>query len=266
MSCVIDVRTREAYDAGHMPDAFSFPWEDIHEDACGLPTKDTALTVVVDESIDACAVRALFRELCYSNVTLVYFSALSHTTNAVPVGFPWAPNPFLEEVITKVEATVGVGVALDVGTGSGRDMVYLGHRGWHVLGIDNVERRLRQAFRLAQRHGTDAHVCAGVVDVRAGYPFRPGCFDLINVCRFIHRPSFSQLAVLVKVGGLLLYSHFLEGCQHTTIGHPKTVKGFFLSGELEALLQQHSFALLVHHVTLLQDGRPFIHVLAQRQE
>lgn len=231
----------------------------------------------------------------------------------------WEPNGFLLETVTEMETILGGPAhAVDIGCGTGRDMVFLAMRGWAVTGLDNRRKLLQQALQLGEHHGVMSSLTSVNQHVVHSYAFRPASLDLVVVCRFLHRPSLCSLLSLPRIGGLLLYSHFLDGCQHTAVGTPTTSAGFFFQGELEALLtnqeigyetneeerneaatstamarraagtkkesgaevgQEHAlsgvkrttaaaagydYRLLRREVSKLADGRPMVHVLAQR--
>lgn len=63
-----------------------------------------------------------------------------------PQGALWAPDPYLERRIAAFDPR-RPGVVLDLGCGSGRESVYLAHRGFRVVGLD----RLPDALDLARR-------------------------------------------------------------------------------------------------------------------
>ncbi len=93
----------------------------------------------------------------------------------------------------------------------------------------------RQATCLAARHGCPATVGVCIAEVATSMAFRPACADLVVAVRFLHRPTLPLLFGLVCTGGYLVYSHFLDGCQHTAVGTPTFTQGFFLAGGLAPL-------------------------------
>jgi len=63
-------------------------------------------------------------------------------------------NPLLDQEIERIESSQGgAGMALDIGCGSGRDVVRLLCRGWTVFGIDNMQKALDRCQDLATRQG-----------------------------------------------------------------------------------------------------------------
>jgi hypothetical protein len=95
-------------------------------------------------------------------------------------------------------------------------------------------------------------------------PFRAACADLVVAVRFLHRPTLPLLLSLVAPGGFLVYSHFLDGCQHTPAGTPSTYHGFFFAGELEKMCASSGLSLIAAETSVLGDGRPLVNVLCRR--
>lgn len=143
-------------------------------------------------------------------------------------------------------------------------MVLLALRRWAVWGVDNRTKLLTQGRRLARKHHVDECVHHLLCDLRHGLPFAAGTFDLIHVCRFIHRPSLPAVLQLLRPGGWLLYVHFLDGCQFTQVGRPKNRNGFFEIGELEEMIADNGLCLVSSSRALLGDGRPVVCALARR--
>lgn len=268
-SYIIDVRCHGKYVAGHPPGAFHFPWDEMQLLACGLPDRNSRLQVVIEEgsgSMDPECVLAFFQRMKYKSVELHDVSYYTSHTVAVPGGCPFEPNGFLAEAIGCVESGLSSEPwkALDVGCGSGRDMVYLAKRGWLVCGLENRARLLHCAVAVSRKFGVNHRVFPMQCDVSIGCPIRDGGYQLLHCCRFIHRSSFPLFTEKLATGGFVIYSHFLEGCEKTAVGHPKTVSGFFLRGELEKMLQENGISILRSVETELYDGRPMIHVLGRK--
>ncbi|MFD2398945.1 class I SAM-dependent methyltransferase [Prauserella oleivorans] len=97
--------------------------------------------------------------------------------------FEWTtePNRFV------VEQTTGLtpGRALDLGTGEGRNAVWLAEQGWTVSGVDFSTVGLDKARRLA--HARDVRVDWTLADVRDYQP-EPSAFALVLVA-YLHLPS-----------------------------------------------------------------------------
>eukprot|EP00796_Vickermania_ingenoplastis_P004899 gene4899-3511_t len=214
------------------------------------------------------AVLDFFGRLQFHTVLLRSIEEYDEITQESPRGFSFQPNQYLSSRIELVESNLGgPGVALDVGCGSGRDMVYLAARGWLVVGVENRLRLLNCAKALAAKNCAAHRVNSLLWDVRKGSGVvRPGSYQLLHVCRFIHRPSLPRFVKGLAKGGYVIYSHFLEGCENTAIGHPKNSSGFFLHGELQSLLVSCGVMLLHVEECLLHDDRPMIHIVGKKFE
>ena len=112
------------------------------------------------------------------------------------------PNHFVTEEVTALAA----GRAIDLGTGEGRNAIWLAERGWQVTAVDFSAAGLARAGRLAaERGGSVDWVQADLLD----YKPAPGGYDLVLVV-YIHLPSaslariFRAAAAAVAPGGTLL--------------------------------------------------------------
>ncbi len=67
--------------------------------------------------------------------------------------FVWTdrPNQFVEAGLTELEP----GTAIDLGSGEGRNAVWLARRGWQVTAVDFSAAGLAKAGRLATEHGVN---------------------------------------------------------------------------------------------------------------
>ena len=116
----------------------------------------------------------------------------------------WSAEPnrmFADEV-----AALGPGRALDVGTGEGRNAVWLAERGWEVTGVDFSAVGLAKAGRLAAARGVKVEwVLADLL----GYDPPAGAFDLVAVL-YLHLPAddlgqvLRRAAEAVAPGGTLV--------------------------------------------------------------
>lgn len=272
MSCSkhfrIDIRSKKQYDALHVHDSFNFPWENVKNEACALPERSCSLDIITDKDTNQSEAQEFFDRLGFASVKHINFTSFApeELTKETTTGFCWSPNPFLKERIEQVEKEIGIGTVLDVGCGSCRDMIFLSARGWFVTGIDNREKLLQQGLALSQKYGVSEHISPLVCNIKHGLPLQNDAFDLIHICRFIDRPLMDLLCKKVKKNGLFLYSHFLEGCEKTEVGHPKNRNGFFENGELEQILIRNNFAIVDCVYNELPDKRPMIHVYARKDE
>jgi len=120
---------------------------------------------------------------------------------------PSAPSDFV------VDAAKGLkpGTALDLGTGQGRNAVYLAGQGWDVTGLDISQAGLDAAQANAAKAGV------GIRTVKCAYE---ACdlgvdrWDLIAVIFAwapVQEPSFvARLRASLKPGGVILFEHFID--------------------------------------------------------
>lgn len=257
----LDLRDAALYAAGHVSGAFSFPWETVVRHCARLPPRHVDLRLITTATgAEVAEVRRYFTQSGYDRLTIASSDEVDGSSLAPPPGFCWRPNPFLSRHISHLAP----GVALDVGSGAGRDLVFLAAHGWSVIGFDNRVHLAARCRDFAVHHDCDARTGVCVVDARRPLPFRRGSFDLVHVCRFLHRPLIPALVALLRPGGHLLYSHFLEGCERSARGFPRSDAGFFRCGELESLVAAEALTVLEVEHDHLDDGRPMVHILAQR--
>jgi len=112
------------------------------------------------------------------------------------------PNRFVTEEVTALPA----GRAIDLGTGEGRNAIWLAGRGWKVTAVDFSAAGLARAARLAAERAVSVNwVQADLLD----YQPAPGGYDLVLIA-YIHLPAaglarvFRAAAAAVAPGGTLL--------------------------------------------------------------
>ncbi len=109
------------------------------------------------------------------------------------------------------------GRALDLGCGTGTNVITLAEHGWHAEGIDYVPRAVRAARRKAHKSNLDDRVEFQVGDVLSSEFFREE-YDLILDIGCFHNISIDKVdQYLVNVhshlavgGSLLIYAHLNE--------------------------------------------------------
>jgi len=135
----------------------------------------------------------------------------------------WFGNPPWDTGITPPEvyqflADNPPGRALDLGCGTGTNVITLAEHGWLATGVDYVPRAIRIARRKARRKGL-----AGVTDFHVGDALSPdsfqGEYNLILDIGCFHGFSDADAESyarnvsthLVEGGSLLLYAHLRRG-------------------------------------------------------
>lgn len=119
------------------------------------------------------------------------------------------PNQFLVEEVSGLTP----GRALDLGTGEGRNAVWLAEQGWQVTAVDFSQVALERAAAAADRTGV--HVDWVSADLTAYTP-AAAAFDLV-VILYLHLPPddrravFDRAAAALRPGGrLLIVGHDLD--------------------------------------------------------
>ena len=111
-------------------------------------------------------------------------------------------NRFLMDEASDLRA----GRALDLGSGEGRNAIWLAKRGWHVTAVDFSDVALEKARRMASTMGLDVEWIEA--DLRTYSPAQRA-FDLVVIV-YIHLPAAVRRDVIrhgaeaVAVGGTLL--------------------------------------------------------------
>ena len=97
-------------------------------------------------------IRLIYKEGPLRSIEITYDRIFSRPTIGAMEkdGFSSLPSPFLQESAKELESK---GHALDVGTGQGRNAVWLAQQGWTVTGIDISEGGLQAAAANAEKAG-----------------------------------------------------------------------------------------------------------------
>lgn len=200
----------------------------------------------------------------------------------------WRPSPALVSALPEIEAVLEKTFpcqqrnALDIGAGSGRDAAYLASKRWNVTAVDRDASLIAKAVALGNR--SDQHI----LDTPAGSTARnrgrvqgvvrtfgksffedmnwlqSNAAQLVVVVRFLRRGVLEQIGKGVLPGGFILYEHFLTGCE--ALGGPVKQSQVLQRGELEKIFGDcNGFKVFSSLETNLDDGRPVIRYLAQRQ-
>lgn len=110
----------------------------------------------------------------------------------VPLLWDVDPGPFLGQEV----GALAPGRALDLGSGEGRNSIWLAQRGWRVTGVDFSDVAVERAADLAEKAGVGDRVEWLVADL-ASYQPAPGAFDLVLML-FVHLPADQRAALLAR--------------------------------------------------------------------
>ena len=185
----------------------------------------------------------------------------------------WQPSPELARWLPSVERKMDAfkdgrrPTCLDVGSGAGRDAVWVASRGWNVVAIDNDKRGLDRCRSLAERHGVEASVrtldldlnkraseetLATIDKILALESWSPVL--AVYAVRYLHKPFVRDLPRMLPNRSAVLWFHFMRGCERTSVGRPTKDRDLLEPNELRDV-----FALwdvIIDDVVELPDGRP----------
>ena len=117
----------------------------------------------------------------------------------------WSAEP--NRVVAEVVGRLSPGRALDLGTGEGRNAIWLAEQGWRVTAVDFSQVAVERARSLAAKRAVT--VDWRVADV-VGFEPVEGSFDFVLLC-YLHLPSPDREQVIDRVsealapGGTFLY-------------------------------------------------------------
>lgn len=92
---------------------------------------------------------------------MAFIYELFYFLRVVPWDQPWTAQAI--KALGEGPDALPAGRALDLGCGRGRNAIYLAQHGWHVTGVDGVERALRTARSRAATAGVQADFRKGDV-------------------------------------------------------------------------------------------------------
>ncbi|KAJ9082994.1 hypothetical protein DSO57_1039165 [Entomophthora muscae] len=207
---------------------------------------------------------------------------------------------YIEETLAKSELPLKstVRTCIDVGCGSGRDLGWVGFlkTDWNLVGLDCVEKTLNRAQKLLKNLGVSRErVCflqakfltSGGIQIFSGASKKVVSstedmleiatkeislnalslkYDLVLCIRCLQRESFVHLRNLVRPGGFLLFSTFVDGYSEYPYDHPSVESGMRLRRkELdESFGESFGFRVISDVIEVIEDGRPVNSFLAQK--
>jgi len=234
---VLDVRTAAEFAERHLRGAAHIPLAELSARLYELPPMHSAPLRLFGDSSQLAAAQEILEGRGWKVDEPLLDSGSDAAWEAGPTESGprasriWQPNEFLLEVWPKVTAALELTaaqesssvkrkkVAVDVGCGSGRDLVWLALQlgpEWDVVGLDNHKAALQRARTLAESAGVADRVFCVDVDLRKNVHFRMSEMkaDLVHGCRFLCRELFPEIRDDVLIpGGVFVWSHFIEGCE-----------------------------------------------------
>ncbi|KAJ1557454.1 hypothetical protein HK096_007201, partial [Nowakowskiella sp. JEL0078] len=305
---ILDLRSTATYAALRLKNSVCIPYSTLKDRMCELPDKHTPLILLTDSLIidlptDIITDPSAFLASRGWTVTHTFYSSPSFwvltahhklTTTAALTSTDFArvlytPLPFLARNITLIEEIVGhnSSTVLDVGCGSGRDLVWLCSRAlrgesrvaWSGVGIDCWEGALRRVKSIAEFHGVGEKVLGvrcvidkdGVVSGDVSVVESAGPYGLVVGVRVLLRAAFGWVRSMVLDGGLLLWFTFVEFGERTARMNDGTVRpgskeDIVERGELAREFgEDFGFEILYNEIEFLNDGRPMSAFLARKR-
>lgn len=141
-----------------------------------------------------------------------------------PNGAPTQPNQLLVDTVAGRPA----GRALDIGTGQGRNALFLASKGWRVTGIDISDEGLRQAREAAAARGLTIETVDADV---ASWDYGVDQWDLAALIYMDCDPKLvGSLRKSLKPGGLVVSERFHRDAMPALGTDPQQLAGLFAEG------------------------------------
>ncbi|KAA8496884.1 hypothetical protein FVE85_0613 [Porphyridium purpureum] len=259
---LLDVRDAVAFERCHVANAVSFPLRELEQRAFELPPPYTPARIVIcGESIAQVEHAVLFltakgwqcdvRECLLLGTDEASAFSRFKTETGRCTAVVWRPNEFLEQLFSsgplplsaylraEQQKLTEAPVALDLGCGSGRDLVFLKMHlpgRWRVMGFDNHSYALERAKALAQRASVDVEVCTVDLTDELQAARLPKA-HLVHGCRFLHRPLLRHVRDhVIHVGGIFIWSTFVQSAESArNMAPPYKEKRVLAPGELREM-------------------------------
>ncbi len=160
-----------------------------------------------------------------------------------------SPSSFLEEVLRSKSWTIGLGRALDIATGKGRNAVFLAEHGFKVDAMDISAVALEEARKIAQAKKLDIKFIEADLD-HAELP--EAAYELIVDFNFLERALIPKIKSALKPGGHIVFETFL--IDQKELGHPRNPA--YLLGHNELLDLFRDFRVLYYQEgKVIEEGK-----------
>jgi len=191
----------------------------------------------------------------------------------------WEPSPSVKELYRGFlsNANLDNSVVLDLGSGVGRDSVYLASKGFDVLACDFDQKALKRTQEMAKLYSVEDKVNVLKWDARDSDAFSRALSSIDDVSRlklvlgvrFCHKPLFAQIVKNLPKESDCFFAwfHFAKGCEHSEVGRPNKEKDLIApKEELRSIFNEdEGFEILKDDVSFLSDGRPSANFIARRK-
>ena len=268
---ILDVRSLAEFEKSHIINSGHIPLEELPERFFELPKSSQPIGLVVNNEIKSNAIELLSAKN-YEVRKLLVWEAMPDKFDSFESGSKtkqlWEPTPALEFFTDQISSGIyplksKKPRVLDIGCGSGRDLVYMANHGWETCGIDYIPAALNKYKQLSSRNGVPARALEMDLEKDPqSFVELNEQFELIQVFRYLHRPLLGLLEPKILPGGYLIYQTFVEGCE--VFGKPKRPRFILKYGELASHFS--SFEILVDKKVILDDGRPTNLFIARKHQ
>ena len=99
------------------------------------------------------------------------------------------------------------GPVIDIGSGSGRDILFLAEKGHPSIGLEKSQEALKIARGRSVSTGRELHLVRGDAET---LPFKRGAAAGVIVFHFLERSIMGEIVGLLMKGGILIYQTFLK--------------------------------------------------------
>ncbi|CAN8063682.1 unnamed protein product [Agarophyton chilense] len=275
----IDIRRKLDFEKTHVAHASSFPFsgeESIDSRLHELPavSGQSRIAVFGDPDNSSVVSKKLERRGFPCPILLNEEDISSLPRAQGPSRALWSPATILIEELPRLHAH-SMRTALDIGCGSGRDATFLAFAGFFVTAVDRDSKLTDKASKLCLRNQYHSllpspRANGKVITMTRTFGanlaedrdfLRRHAAGLLIVVRFLRRGVLELLHEGVRSGGLVIYEHFLTGCER--FGSPAKPSQMLRRGELrEVFSPARNFTIIRDEECSLQDGRPVVRFVA----
>lgn len=267
---ILDLRSRQAFNEGHLVDSTWMSFEGFAESLNQLPAAPAILFLVGEKTeIEEVSVFLDAKGYQVNGSLVLDENTLSFWQASLQADWVsgkeskrlWQPSPIVLDWLEnyRQELPVARPKVLDLGCGGGRDAVFLAKQNMTVTAIDHKSNVLKRAKQLAQSAGAQVNFrCCDVTQVDC---LPAGQFDVIVGVRFLHRALLSELSVKLSPNGFLLWETFVENGEPLT--SPKNPNYILKPLELTEVFKD--LDIITDKILKLPDNRPVNRFIAQKR-